>query len=162
MNEAVVDALNGSQDVEVSADIERYLTHLLLNFLHTDELYSLTTENGERITSIYEMLARADVRLGANSFEEERAVHKHVADFILFWRGINPDYLGQRLPRQPFTLSCDYSDQAKRSYYVVSTFDYGEYRYEAPVFRRLSEDFEAWASALGEVRRQLPMSFPGA
>jgi hypothetical protein len=136
------------------------LTSLLLNFVHTDDLFSLTSDSGERLTSVYEMLAQGDVRLGADSFEQERAVHKHVGDFILFWMGINPDFLASVGLRKRIPVSTSYSDQAKRSYYVVSTFDYGEYRYEAGTFRRLSDDFDVWAGALGEVRRQLPMSFP--
>ena len=48
----------------------------------------------------------------------------------------------------------DYCEQGKRSYYIASTFEEDAYREEAPVLRRLSEDFELCAYGLNQVRRE--------
>ena len=43
----------------------------------------------------------------------------------------------------------------KESYYIVSQFDLFEYESEAPLFARLSEDFERCMYGLGHVREEL-------
>src|SRR5216683_1197210 len=48
----------------------------------------------------------------------------------------------------------DYCEQGKRSYYIASTFEDDPYREEAPVLRRLSQDFELCAYGLNQVRRE--------
>jgi hypothetical protein len=46
----------------------------------------------------------------------------------------------------------DYFQQGKRSYYLASTFDQKPYQDEAPVLRRLSEEFELCTYGLNRVR----------
>jgi hypothetical protein len=46
----------------------------------------------------------------------------------------------------------DYCSQGKRSYYIASTFEEPPYEEEAPVLRRLSEDFELCAYGLHQIR----------
>ena len=48
----------------------------------------------------------------------------------------------------------DYCEQGKRSYYIASTFGDDPYRDEAPVLRRLSDEFELCAYGLNQVRRE--------
>ena len=48
----------------------------------------------------------------------------------------------------------DYCEQGKRSYFIASTFEDDPYREEAPVLRRLSEEFELCAYGLNQVRRE--------
>ena len=48
----------------------------------------------------------------------------------------------------------DYCNQGKRSYFIASTFAGDPYREEAPVLRRLSEQFELCAYGLSQVRRE--------
>jgi hypothetical protein len=48
----------------------------------------------------------------------------------------------------------DYPTQGKRSYYIASTFEGDPYRDEAPVLRRLSQEFELYAYGLHQVRRE--------
>ena len=60
----------------------------------------------------------------------------------------------------------DYCEQGKRSYYIASTFADDPYREEAPVLRRLSEQFELCAYGLSQVRlewerKPLPKDGPG-
>ena len=50
------------------------------------------------------------------------------------------------------------TEQGKRSYYIASTFEDEPYRDEAPVLRRLSEEFELCAYGLNRVREELERS----
>ena len=108
-------------------DVEDYVASLLYEFLRTDRVFSLRNPDGRRLTSVYEMLAEGDVRLNADSFEREREVHKHIGDYILFWMGLNPDFLRKLKLEDGRDLVCDYSRQGQASYHVVSTFDYQRY-----------------------------------
>jgi hypothetical protein len=138
-------------------DVEVYLTGLLVDFSKTERLFALRDPEGRPVTSVYEMLAEGDVLLNAGSFEREREVHKHIGDYILFWSGVNPDYLGRLRLDDGRELVCDYTDQGRQSYHVVSTFDYSPYDREAVTFRKLSDLFEAAAAVLSHVGRQLPL-----
>jgi hypothetical protein len=48
----------------------------------------------------------------------------------------------------------DYRQQGKRAYLIASTFNDEPYRDEAPVLRRLSDQFELCSSGLSRVRRE--------
>ena len=54
----------------------------------------------------------------------------------------------------------DYTEQGKRSYYIASTFEEDPYREEAPVLRRLSEQFELCAYGLNQVRQEWQRARP--
>ena len=133
--------------------VMRYLTRLLTEFAHIDSLYRLRDLNGRPLREVAEMLYYADVRLGAQSFYQEREVHRHIGDFTLFWTGVYPE----ALPRLRASLRkdhlIDYVQQGKQSYRLVSLFDIGEWREEAPMFRRLSENFEVAMQGLHAVRQ---------
>lgn len=132
--------------------VEAYLGDLLSEFVHFDGIYKLRDEAGRPIKAVVDMVAEGDIRLKATSFDREREVHKHVGDFLLFWSGMFPEQL-QTLPAPDRVIDCE--KQGAYSYYVVSTFEYGRYADEAPVFRRLSEEFEACRLGLSLVRQQL-------
>ena len=48
----------------------------------------------------------------------------------------------------------DYCSQGKRSYFIASRFDDEPFQEEAPVLRRLSEQFELCAYGLSQVRKE--------
>ncbi len=133
--------------------VMRYLTNLLTEFAHMDSLYRLRDLKGRPLQEVAEMLYYADIRLGAQSFYQEREVHRHIGDFTLFWTGVYPE----ALPRLRASLRkdhlIDYVKQGKESYRLVSLFDIGEWREEAPMFRRLSENFEVAMQGLHAVRQ---------
>jgi hypothetical protein len=83
-----------------------------------------------------------------------REVYRHIGDFTLFWTGVYPEALGRL--RSVFSKDSfiDYCEQGKRSYFIASTFEEDPYRAEAPVLRRLSEEFELCAYGLNQVRRE--------
>lgn len=137
-------------------DVEEYVTNLLVRFSSTQQVFAIRDSAGRPISSVYEMLAEADVLLNADSFDRERQVHKHIGDYILFWTSVNPTFLRRLRLDDGRNLYCDYTRQGKESYHVVSTFDRSPYDEEAPVFRKLSDGFEGLAFALRHVRQQLP------
>jgi len=139
-----------------------YLAGLLSSFLHTDKVFAIQDRSGRRLASVTDMLAEADVRLNADSFEREREVHKHIGDFILFWQGVYPEFLRQLRSRFSADLNCDYSHQGRESYRVVSSFDHKPYDAEAGLYRQLSEGFEDYAFCLGVARDRLGIRTYGA
>ena len=154
--EMVQEAIAAELPGRAQEDVEDYVTKLLVQFVKTDQVFLIRDPFGKPLTSVYEMLGEADVLINADSFERERAVHKHIGDYILFWTGVNPDFLRRMKLDDGRDLVCDYTRQGKTSYEVVSTFDYSPYEREAPVFRKLSEGFEGLSYALGHLRRHLP------
>jgi hypothetical protein len=133
--------------------VMRYLTRLLTEFAHIDSLYRLRDLNGRPLQEVAEMLYYADVRLGAQSFYQEREVHRHIGDFTLFWTGVYPEALPKLRASLRKDHLIDYVQQGKQSYRLVSLFDIGEWREEAPMFRRLSENFEVAMQGLHAVRQ---------
>src|SRR5262245_8822734 len=136
-----------------------YLSELLSRFLHLDAVFRLRGPHG-RLEGV------ADMRTEAQAMPPEgrtrREAHRHIGDFALFWTGVYPEALKKL--RSPLTKDhfIDYCEQGKRSYYIASTFDDDPYREEAPVLRRLSQDFELCAYGLNQVRREWERFQPNA
>ena len=129
-----------------------YLALLLSRFIHVDAIYRLHNTQGKRLEEVAEMLIEAQALPPEG--RTTREVHRHIGDFTLFWTGVYPEALRRLrsvLSRDHFI---DYCEQGKRSYFIASTFADDPYREEAPVLRRLSEDFELCAYGLNQVRRE--------
>lgn len=141
----------------VDAEVGGYLAMLLVDFAHADRIFAVRDASGRRLRSVSEMLPEANVLESADSFERERAVHKHIGDFILFWSGVYPEFLRRLRVEFLPDLAVNYSRQGQASYHVVSTFDYSPHAEEAPKFRRLSEGFETYAYCLRTIRDELPI-----
>lgn len=139
----------GASDAEPLVD---YLSEMLVRFMHFDEVYAVRDAYGLPVTTVAEMVAEGDVRLNADSFERERAVHRHIGDFLLFWSGVFPEFLHQIKAPTGKDALLDPIRQGQMSYYVVSTFDYGRYADEAPTFRRLSDEFDLCRESLAMLR----------
>lgn len=134
--------------------VSLYLADMLTDFAHRDNLYRIQNRQGARLEQVAEMLMEADVLLDAPSFARERAVHKHIGDFTLFWAGVYPEMLRTRRAAERADSLIDYVRQGKQSYYIVSTFQQGPYAPEAGLFRQLSEEFELCQYGLSLVRRE--------
>lgn len=125
-----------------------YVANLLACFVPSDAIWGLRNRQGERLKQVTAMVAEAE---SAPDPERRRDCHRHVGDFTLFWTGVYPEALGKlQCVASPDHL-IHYQEQGKRSYYLASTLDGGE---EAPVFRRLSHEFELCAFGLSRVRRE--------
>ena len=131
-----------------------YIANMLAEFAHGDNLYRIQNSQGARLKEVAAMLMEADVALNAPSFDHERAVHKHIGDFTLFWAGVYPESLQARRARNSVDHLIDYVRQGKQSYYIVSTFRYGRYAEDASLFRQLSDEFELCLYGLSLVRRE--------
>ena len=102
------------------------------------------------------MLVESNPLLGASSFDREREVRKHIGDYTLFLTGMFPEYVA-RLPRRGLRLDSmiDYVKAGKESYRIVAAFDQFEYARVAPLFRRLSDEFEYCIYGLNRVKADL-------
>lgn len=147
--------LSGEAGVSDRA-VADYISALLVNFTHVENLYRLRDARGKRLEQVGEMLIESNPLLEGRSFDREREVRKHIGDFTLFFTGIFPEYVAS-LPRRGLRLDAfvDYLAAGKESYRIVSFFDQFEYRGEAPLFRRLSEQFETCVYGLNLVKRDL-------
>jgi hypothetical protein len=132
-----------------------YVSNVLVDFVHRDHLYRLRDGAGRSLEEVAEMLVEGDVQLEATSFERERAVHKHIGDFTLFWTGVYPEMLRFLRAASRRDHLVDYVQQGRKSYGLASTFTYPPHDAEAPILKRLSDDFELCMVGLNMVRRQL-------
>jgi hypothetical protein len=128
-----------------------YLAALLSRFIHMDAIYRLSSTRGRRLEDV------ADMILEAESLPPEgrtrREIYRHIGDFTLFWTGVYPEALERLRSVLRTDHFIDYCAQGKRSYYIASTFEEEPFREEAPVLRRLSDEFELCAYGLNQVRR---------
>ena len=143
----------GLRDGEISA----YVANLLADFCEAGELYKLRDAEGRSLTDVGEMLVEADPVYGpAPSFDRERQVRKHIGDFTLFFTGMFPESLNHhRMRRQRLESLVDFVKAGKESYYVVSKFEHFEYAKVAPLFARLSREFERCVYGLNLVKTEL-------
>jgi hypothetical protein len=135
-----------------------YVSNLLIDFIHVDHLCRIRNNRGKRLDEVAGMLLEADLLLNARSFDREREVHRHIGDFTLFMVGIFPEYLKrikihQWIHHPDFLI--DYIKVGKHSYRNVSEFNYGEFKQHAPLFRKLSDNFELCVIGLGYVKDAL-------
>jgi hypothetical protein len=129
-----------------------YLSLLLSRFVHVDALFRLRSATGKRLEEVADMLMEAEALPAAG--RTNREFHRHIGDFTLFWTGLYPEALRRLRSVLNKDHFIDYCEQGKRSYFIASTFEDDPYRDEAPVLRRLSEQFELCAYGLSQVRRE--------
>jgi hypothetical protein len=134
-----------------------YVSGLLVDFTHADHLYRVRDARGRRLEDVGEMLIESNPLLEANSFDREREVRKHVGDYVLFMTGLFPESLSgrQRFRQMRLDVFVDYMKAGKESYKVVAAFDQFEYKDEAPLFRKLAENFELCVFGLNLVKQDL-------
>jgi hypothetical protein len=145
-----------SREIGSDREIAGYVASLLVDFTHIDRLYRIRNARGKRLEEVGEMLVESNPLLDAPSFGREREVRKHIGDFTLFLTGMFPEYVAG-LPRRGLRLDSmvDYVKAGKESYRVVAAFDQFEYRELAPLFRRLSAEFEYCVYGLNQVKSRL-------
>jgi hypothetical protein len=129
-----------------------YLSQMLSRFIHIDAIFRLRNSSGARLEEVAEMMIEAEAMPPEG--RTRREVHRHIGDFTLFWTGVYPERLNRLRTALCKDHFVDYCAQGKQSYYIASTFEEDPYREEAPVLRRLSEEFELCAYGLNQVRRE--------
>ncbi len=139
-------------------DVIGYLTDLLTDFVHIDSVYKIRNASGQRVEEVAELLMEGDLLHRAASIDREREVHRHIGDYTLFMAGLFPEAVQRsRATRAIMTKDAllDYVKTGKRSYHIVAEFTFGDYGEFAPLYRKLSEQFELCVFGLGYVRSDL-------
>src|SRR6476469_6102744 len=125
-----------------------YLSGLLTRFVHYDAVHRLRDRAGKPITELTEMVIEAEhLPSGGRT---RREYYRHIGDFALFWTGVYPEALNAPGARACGDQMVSYTWQGKLGYRRASEYD-GD---EAPVLRRLADEFEVCAIGLREVRRE--------
>jgi len=137
------------------SSVADYLADVLADFAHFQHVYKIKDLSGRPLQEVAEMLLHADIRLEATSFNREREVHKHIGDFTLFWAGLYPESLPRLQAQTRRDHLLDYVQQGKNSYAIAASHDYGAYSKEAPVLKKISDEFELCLFGLNSVRRQM-------
>ena len=140
----------GIDDTEMTS----YVGDLLTEFTAAENIY-LRDAEGHALKDLHAMIAASDPVFGdAPSFDVERKVRRHIGDYALFATGMYPE--STQLWRHTGDSSfVEMVKTGKESYYIVSQFDLFEYRDEAPLFGRLSNEFERCVQGLKSVREEL-------
>ncbi len=143
----------GLHDAEVSA----YIANLLGEFCQVEQLYKIRDAAGRPLHDVGEMLLESNPVYGpAPSFDRERQVRKHIGDYSLFFSGMFPESINHwRLRRQRLENFVDFMRAGKESYYIVSKFEFFEYAKVAPLFKKLSHEFERCVYGLNMVKAEL-------
>ena len=136
-----------------------YLSMLLSRFVHIDAHHRLRDAQGKHLTEVVDMLLEAEAL--PPEARTRREYHRHIGDYTLFWTGVYPEAVHRLQSGLRKDSFIDYCNQGKRSYYIASTFEEDPYRDEAPVLRRLSEEFELCAYGLTQVRKEWERIKPG-
>jgi hypothetical protein len=155
-HQAVRDSYEGKlglQDPEVIS----YVSRVLCDFSEADSLFRTRGAAGHAMNELDAMMKAADpVNGSAPSFDAERAMRKYIGDYALFVAGMVPEAIdsgSDALTRRP-TLG-ELIKAGKESYYIVSQFNLFEYKKEAALFARLSDQFERYILGLAIVREEM-------
>ena len=141
----------GSQQSQLSdQEIHKYLSNLLVDFIHVDHLYKVRDGDGKRLEYIVDLLQKMD----EHGEVDKKDIYKHVGDFSLFILGLFPESLsrGKRCISRNY-----YADQGRRSYMILSEI----YNFQPTfvIFRKLSEQFENCVHTLNWVRNYISDPF---
>ena len=134
-----------------------YVASMLCEFCESEQLFKIRNAAGRPLSDIGEILLESDPVYGeAPSFDRERQVRKHIGDYTLFFAGMFPESINHwRLRRQRLENFIDFMKTGKESYFIVSKFEFFEYAKVAPLFARLSKDFESCVYGLNMVKNDL-------
>lgn len=140
-----------------NSEVHAYVANLLAEFCEAETLYKIRNAEGRSLCDLGEMLLESDPVYGpAPSFDRERQVRKHIGDYSLFFSGMFPEGLNHsRLRRSRLESLIDFVKAGKESYYIVSKFEHFEYAKVAPLFRKMSQEFERLVYGLNHVRNEL-------
>ena len=141
----------GSQQSQLTdREIHRYLSNLLVDFIHVDSLYKIRDDQGKRLEYIVDLLQKMD----ECSELDKKDIYKHVGDFSLFILGLFPESLSRG--KRCISLNY-YADQGRRSYMILS--EMYDFQPTFVIFRKLSEQFESCVHTLNWVRNYISDPF---
>jgi hypothetical protein len=138
-------------------DVINYVARVLCDFSETDSLFRAREGAGHSMEELQAMMLASNPIDGtAPSFDAERAMRRYLGDYALFVAGMVPEAVdhGVDESRRRPTLG-ELIKVGKESYFIVSQFNVFEYKKEAPLFTRLSEQFERYILGLALVREEM-------
>ncbi|RLE10658.1 hypothetical protein DRJ00_00740 [Candidatus Aerophobetes bacterium] len=139
----------------VDPNLVDYIAGILTDFTYVDNLYKIRDAKGRRLEDVGEMLIESSRVEKTGQFDREREIRKHIGDYTLFMTGIFPESLKRLKGSLRLDFFVDYIKAGKESYYMVSEFSTSEYRKQAPLFRRLAENFDLCVIGLNFVKKDL-------
>jgi len=73
--------------------VTEYITGVLVDFARTENLYKIRDREGRSLDTVVELLLEAQEALVVQSdVTRERAIKKHVGDYVLFMTGLFKEY----------------------------------------------------------------------
>jgi hypothetical protein len=129
-----------------------YLSNMLARFVHADDVYRLRGGDGRPLTNLVGMVVEAETLPGGG--RTRREYFRHIGDFTLFWTGVYPEAVTRARRQGDPDGVVNFTTQGKRAYRIAGEFDDARFANEAPVLRRLAEEFELCAVGLREVRHE--------
>jgi hypothetical protein len=131
-------------------ELMTYVTGLLIDFTHIDNLYRVRDAQGRRLEYLFDL--QLESRRGDAAHARE--TQKHLGDYALFTVGLFPESLQRR--RRAVSPGY-YVAQGKQAYTAVSKMD--SPRPSAALFRKLAACFETCVWALNVERDFLRDAF---
>lgn len=125
-----------------------YLAEMLMRFTRSADIYRFRDVEGRRLVDVADMLSEAGQRVA----KPQRELYRHIGDYTLFWSGVFPEALSRLQSADSRDHLIDYEKQGRESYFIASKFEDDPYGEEAPVLRRLSQDYELVCFGLNRVR----------
>jgi hypothetical protein len=154
--QAVRDSYEGKLGLH-DPDVIAYVSRVLCDFSEANSLFKARDAAGHPKDELDAMIVASDPVNGtALSFDAERAMRKYIGDYALFVAGMVPEAIdsgASDMNRRP-TLG-ELIRAGKESYFIVSQFNVFEYKKEAPLFARLSDQFERYILGLALVREEM-------
>ena len=129
-----------------------YLAQLLVEFLHTDDIYRLRDVDGGGIQELSQMRAVAALPPDASDRDVQRLINRYIGDFTLFWTGVYPEQLRPRRNAGADRLR-EYLLVGKQSYGAASRLTVSGLQPPADLLALLSENFESCVWGLQVVRQ---------
>lgn len=121
-------------------EVVLYVSDMLADFAHVDNLYRLKDGQGRRLMYLVDMLAVSETL----SLQEGREARRHIGDYCMFTVGIFPESIdkgGRRSVSRGL-----YIEEGKRAYLTIS--EMGNRSGEAAFFGKLADKFEHCVNAL--------------
>jgi len=154
--QAVRDSYEGKLGLH-DPDVIAYVSRVLCDFSEANSLFKARDAAGHPKDELDAMIVASDpVNRTSLSFDAERAMRKYIGDYALFVAGMVPEAIdsgASDMNRRP-TLG-ELIRAGKESYFIVSQFNVFEYKKEAPLFARLSDQFERYILGLALVREEM-------
>ena len=120
-----------------------YVSNLLTDFIHCENLYRLRADSGKRLEYVCDILEQASHEVSPYL---RRECYRYLGDWTLFNLGLFPEQLtyGRRTVSPSY-----YAQQGRLSYNIVAEMETSA---STAVFRKLAEDFPRCVDGLNWVK----------